>query len=232
LGKVDKFRFFLDKESGIRSACLTAFQKEIKNNSCEAFYVKIEKDLTVDKKRILKKESDSRLKLLRERHSGLTDKEIELLVLKENISKVKLLGNFNDKWVNHPFPSMSEANKAMCWLTEHKNFDDDHIAYLYKKASLHSIDSFFMKVRRRVAMLERPVHSAGSSGRTWNGYGAYNPAMVGKLLDIFRVVHNYIDVKEIKTKSNGKTVITRTTPAKELGLAKAILDFKDILYYE
>jgi hypothetical protein len=46
------------------------------------------------------------------------------------------------------------------------------------------------------------------------------------------VVHNYIDVKEIKTKSNGKTVITRTTPAKELGLAKAILDFKDILYYE
>jgi hypothetical protein len=84
-----------------------------------------------------------------------------------------------------------------------------------------------MNVRRRVAMLERTVHSSGSSGRTWNGgYGAYMPAMVGKLLDIFRVVHN------IKTKSNGKTVITRTTPAKELGLAKAILDFKDILYYE
>ncbi|MHB8257862.1 MAG: hypothetical protein ACYDHY_10700 [Acidiferrobacterales bacterium] len=28
-----------------------------------------------------------------------------------------------------------------------------------------------------------------SSGRVWNGYAPYNPAMVQKLLDIFRVVH-------------------------------------------
>lgn len=45
-------------------------------------------------------------------------------------------------------------------------------------------------------MLERPIYSS-SSNRTLNGYGAYNPAIVAKLLDIFRVVHNYVDVKEI-----------------------------------
>jgi transposase-like protein len=228
LGKVNKFRFFLDQESGIRSACLTAFQSEISKRTCEAFYVKIEKVLTVDEKRRFKREADKRLQSLRNIHSDLSDYEIKLLVLKESIANVKELGGFKDKWISHPFPSMSEANKAMCWLTEHKNFDENHVANLYNKASLHGVDNFFMKVRRRIVMLERPIHSAGSAGRTWNGYGAYNPAMVAKLLDIFRVVHNYIDVKEI-IDDNGTKI--KTTPAKELGLAKAILDYKDILYF-
>lgn len=81
-------------------------------------------------------------------------------------------------------------------------------------------------------MLERPIHSASSYGRVWNGYGAYNPAIIGKLLDIFRVVHNYIDIREIKYEINGEKKTKKTTPAKELGLAKTILDYKDILYYE
>jgi hypothetical protein len=184
--------------------------------------------LTVDEKRRFKREADKRLQSLRNIHSDLSDYEIKLLVLKESIANVKELGGFKDKWISHPFPSMSEANKAMCWLTEHKNFDENHVANLYNKASLHGVDNFFMKVRRRIVMLERPIHSAGSAGRTWNGYGAYNPAMVAKLLDIFRVVHNYIDVKEI-IDDNGTKI--KTTPAKELGLAKAILDYKDILYF-
>jgi len=81
-------------------------------------------------------------------------------------------------------------------------------------------------------MLERPIHSASSSGRTWNGYGAYNPQMVVKLLEIFRVVHNFIDIKKEKEIINGveKTVIT--TPAMRLGLAQAPLDYKTVLYFE
>lgn len=231
-GSVKKFRFFLDQESGIRSACLSAFQDRIADKTCEAFYVRIEKELTVDEKRKFKLESDKRLKQLREIHNGLSDYKIKLLALKENIANVKHLGKFKDKWVSHPFPSMSEANKAMCWLTEHNQFSEDHIANLYDKASLHSVDSFFMKVRRRIAMLERPIHSASSYGRVWNGYGAYNPAIIGKLLDIFRVVHNYIDIREIKYEISGEKKTKKTTPAKELGLAKTILDYKDILYYE
>lgn len=58
-------------------------------------------------------------------------------------------------------------------------------------------------------MLERPIYSASNAGRTWNGYGAYNPAMVVKMLEIFRVVHNFIDVRKED----------KTTPAMRLGLA-------------
>lgn len=87
------------------------------------------------------------------------------------------------------------------------------------------LHTYFEKIRRRMAMFERPLHSAGNAGRTWNGYGAYNPAMVGKMLDIFRVVHNYIDTRK---EEDG----TKTTPAMRLGLAQAPLGYKTVLYYE
>ena len=74
-------------------------------------------------------------------HRG--EDEIKLEMLKEEIKRVSELGKFKDRWVHHPLPSMSEANKAMCWLTEHDKYDLTHQAWLYNKASLHSVDSFF-----------------------------------------------------------------------------------------
>ncbi|MDZ4313756.1 MAG: hypothetical protein U0989_03135, partial [Azonexus sp.] len=145
--------------------------------------------------------------------------------LKMEIQAKVEIGEWKDKWIKHPFPTMSEPNKAMCWLTEYDSDEMDltHKAWLYNKASMHGVDSFFQKVRRRIAMLERPIESA-STGRTYNGYGAYNPSMIVKLLEIFRVVHNYIDTK----KENGVV----TTPAMRLGLANAPLTYKAVLYNE
>jgi len=224
LGNVGKWRFFLDQESGIRSACLSAFKDEVKDKKAEAFYVKIEKELTVDEKRRFKAQAKKRFDEIAEQNPSLSENDIKIEMLKEAITAVQEFGDWKDRWVHHPLPNMAEANKAMCWLTEHDDFDLTHKAWLYNKASLHAVDSFFMKVRRRVAMFERPIHSSSSAGRTWNGYGAYNPQMVVKLLEIFRVVHNYIDTK----KEDGVV----STPATRLGLAQAPIDYKTILYYE
>jgi hypothetical protein len=122
---------------------------------------------------------------------------------------------------------MSEPEKAACWLTEHSQFDEDHVAWLYNKASLHAVDAFFQKVRRRISLLERPIHSSANAGRVWNGYAAYNPATVQKLLDIFRVVHNFIDKRQ--TKQGG--IKSVTTPATRLGLAQAPLTYSDVIYF-
>lgn len=224
MGKVGKWRFFLDQESGIRSACLSAFKEEIAQHNAEAFYVRIEKDLTVDEKRKFKAHAKKSFEYLKSSNPQFSEDEIKLEMLKQEIQAVTPLGNWQDKWVKHPLPSMSESNKAMCWLTEHNEFDLDHQAWLYNKASLHGIDSFFEKIRRRIAMFERPIHSASNAGRTWNGYAAYNPTMVVKMLDIFRVVHNFVDVR----KDEGE----KTTPAMRLGLAKAPIDYKTVLYFE
>ena len=226
LGNVGKWRFFLDQESGIRSACLTAFKDEVANHKAEAFYVKIEKELTVDEKREFKAIAKRNFEDMREKFSHLSENQVKIEMLKQEIQSVLHLGKFQDSWVKHPFPSMAEANKAMCWLTEHNEGDMDlnHKAWLYNKASLHGVDNFFQKVRRRMSMFERPIHSSSSAGRTWNGYGCYNPSHAVKMLEIFRVVHNYIDTK----KEGG----TKTTPAMRLGLADAPIDYKTVLYYE
>ncbi len=110
----------------------------------------------------------------------------------------------------------------MCWITEHDTFDEDHVAWLYNQVSLHSVDSFFAKIRRRVNILERSMHSAANAGRTSTGHEAYNPNKVITMVEIFRIVHNYVDVSKKD----------KTTAAMRLGLAKARIDYHDILYFE
>jgi hypothetical protein len=62
---------------------------------------------------------------------------------------------------------MGEPEKAMCYLTDIQGYDEDHLAWLYNKASLHAIDRFFMQGRRRFSLIERPVSSSASLGRRW-----------------------------------------------------------------
>ena len=82
------------------------------------------------------------------------------------------------------------------------------------------VDSFFNQVHRRLSLLERPIHSKSNKGRIWNGYSSYNPGNVAEVLDIMRIIHNYI-----LTGKDGKT------PAKRLGLAQAPLDYEDIICF-
>lgn len=226
IGNCDRWRFFLDQESGIRAACLGVFKEEISSRDAEAFYVRIEKSLTNDQKQHCVNDAQAYFDSVKQSNPALDDDEIRLLLIKEEIANLKHIGAFNDKWVSMPLPSMSEPNKAVCWLTEHKEFDEDHIANLYGKASLHGVDSFFQKVRRSIYMCERPPHSSANAGRIWGAYQAYDPAVLKKLLEIYRVHHNYIDLPMKGKKSEKKT------PAMRLGLAEAPLDFKDIIYFK
>jgi hypothetical protein len=142
-------------------------------------------------------------------------------MIKEKMAQVVNIGTWQDRWVEHPFPNMGEPDKAMCYLTDIQGYDEDHLAWLYNKASLHAIDHFFMQVRRRLSLLERPISSSASPGRRWFGYGPYKPVIVVKLLDIFRVFYNFVEV--------GKN---KQTPAMRLGLAKGKITVEDIVYYQ
>jgi len=51
LGNVQKWRFFIDQDPGLRAACLSAFHDEIQGRTADAFYVRITKNMTVDEKR-------------------------------------------------------------------------------------------------------------------------------------------------------------------------------------
>ena len=217
---VEKLRFFLDQDSGMRAAFLAAFQPEFAARRADAFYVRIQRELTINEKRAAVAASRSALEAARRQCPDLDDSALELLLAKAQLAHMTEFGQWQDKWLIHPFPNMSEPQKATCYLTDYQDYDEDHLARLYLKASLHAIDSFFMQVRRRLSILERSIATASSARRTWYGYSAYNPEVVVKLLGIFRVFYNYCLARK-----------DRTTPAMRLGLAHGKVTLEDIIYF-
>ncbi len=219
-GGVEKLRFFIDQDSGMRAACLATFQPEIAARKADAFFVRLGKEMTVTEKRSAVAARRTAFEQSRQLNPGLTDTELETLLIKQRVAQMAPLGKWQDKWLMHPLPNMGEPEKAVCYLTDYRDYDEDHLARLYNKASLHSIDCFFMQIRRRLSILERPIGSASTAGRMWYGYSAYNPESIVKMLGIFRVFYNYCLAGK-----DGKT------PAMRLGLAKGKVSLEDIIYF-
>jgi transposase-like protein len=223
LRNVEKVRFYLDQESGIRAACLSAFSTEVLEKRCDAFYVRVNKYLTINEKRRLKADAQKEMDKLRDSDpvlAEISDHDLRLIIIKERMQEMVGIGKWNDRWLFCPFPDMSEPQKAICWLTDlhDQAYDEDHLAKLYSKATLHGIDRFFMQARRRLSLLERPIASSSNEGRKWYGYSPYNPAIVGKVLDIFRIFYNYIELGDDKQ-----------TPAVRLGLSKNPKTISEVL---
>lgn len=216
----EKIRFFLDQDSGIRAACLAAFQPEISARKADAFYVRIQKDMMAWEKQNAVTESRVQFKAAMDANPGLTEYEVKVSMMKQELAQMAPFGVWRDNWAKHPLPNSSEALKAMCHLTDFDDYDPDHKARLYLKATLHPIDRFFQQVRRRLSLLERPIGTASKVGRTWYGYSAYRPENIEKLLAIFRVFYNYCLIGKDKK-----------TPAMRLGLARAPIDPQEIIYF-
>ena len=143
LGGVEKLRFFLDQDSGMRAACLAAFQPEMASRRADAFYVRIAKEMTIAEKRAAIALSRATFEEARIINPDLSDAELETRLIKERIAHMATIGKWQDRWMSHPFPNMSEPEKAVCYLTDYGDYDENHLATLYNKASLHAIDRFF-----------------------------------------------------------------------------------------
>lgn len=217
---IGKVRFYLDQDSAIRAACLSAFWDRVKNRTVDAYYVQINKELTNEQKLRRQGRIKKALRRAMGAYPNLTEDEVKLLFVKTRMAKMKPIGKLEDMWLRHPFPRMDEPKKAVCHLTNFGDYTADQAAKLYHRATLAGIDRFFMQVRRRISMLERPFKSPARAGRTYFAYNAYNPEMIVKLLGIFRVYYNYVAVGE-----------DEQTPAMRLGLAKGPIRPEDIIYF-
>ncbi|MBU3998336.1 MAG: hypothetical protein KKI03_12635, partial [Gammaproteobacteria bacterium] len=220
LQNADKVRCHMDQDSGMRAAFLGAFAERAKQRTADAWFVSVMKDATVNQKEAAVNRAKARLAEATAAHPGLVLAEVKMLLMKEEMANPKEMGSYKDIWLSHPMPNMSEPAKKMAWLTNFGDYDEDHQAHLYLKASLHAVDRFFMQARRRLSLAERSIHTASSEGRTWYGYSAYNPENLARTLEIFRVFYNYCKAGKDKQ-----------TPAMRLGLAKAPIALEDILYF-
>jgi DNA polymerase III epsilon subunit-like protein len=214
----EKIRFFMDQESGIRAACLSVFHRQIWDRICDAFYVSTIKTMTVDDRedvnKVRKRTLEEYSKLL-----GVSIKEAELALLTEQVKMMDSFGPWRDRWFTHPLPTYKEPGIKVCHLTDFGDYDITHRAWLYNKASLHSVNTYFANVRRKLSLLERPIATPSSLGRKWFAYSPYNPALVNKLLLIHRAHYNFVGKRGQKE-----------TPAMRLGLAKAPVEPEDIIY--
>jgi hypothetical protein len=229
LGRAEKLRFFMDQESGLRAALMAAVPEKILNRTVDGFYVHVEKDATVGQKRALVQRNRAAFEAACEANNGLTPHQVKVLMVREEMTRLRTIGQWNDKWLRHPIADMREPTKLVHWLTDIDAVQQDprkredqlnHHASLYLKASLTSIDRFFMQVRRALTMAERGVVSASAVRRRWFGKNAYNPAHLAKLVEVFRVYFNYCEIGKDKC-----------TPAMRMGLARGPVAPEDILYF-
>lgn len=221
LERAPKIRLFLDQDPGFRAAFMSLFHDRVTARTADAYYVSVLKEATNDQKEKLVAQSKARLAIEQKANPGLTKRQIEVEMVKQAMQIATPLGKWGDTWISHPFPTKSEPEKKVCWLTDMGDYTEDHAAALYLKASLHAVDRFFMRARRMLSLAERPIASASAARRTWHGYSPYNPAHLQRILEIFRVHYNYC-VKG----QDGKT------PAMRLGLARGQVELEKILAFD
>ena len=224
LQHVGKTRFYMDQDSGMKNAYLSIFKQNIVDENSDGFLVRSVKNLSVDEKRRALAETNRMIYAMTGRpRQDLTSKEYRDLVnglIASDLNNLVTVPKSTERWLTYPVATMPEPEKIVAAVTNITKYDEMHQANLYRKASLHAIDRFFMVTRRDMSLMERPFSSATNKSRTWNGYSAYNPAMLAKLGDIYRVYFNYVN-----TNDKGKT------PAMRLGLAKGPVAAEKIIYF-
>lgn len=228
-----KVRCYMDQDSGFRAGFMAAFHTQVKARTADAWFVSVLKEQSIDVKRAAVAKAKRRLEaaISTPNTDGTmpTESEAQLALTLAEMKRMASIGKWDDRWLVHPSPTMAEPGKGVCWLTDIDTPEAEpqlrenqlnHMARLYLKGSLHSVDRFFMRVRRSLTLAERPYATASSARRMWHGYSAYQPRNLAMVLHIFKVAYNFCLVSD-----------KGVTPAMKLGLAKGPVALEDIVYF-
>ncbi|MDJ0391686.1 hypothetical protein QMO56_26710 [Roseomonas sp. E05] len=230
--------FALDEDSGLLAACMGAFGNRVLDGSAEVVQVRIDKELSIDGRR---RELADRRKgfaalraalpvprpwtvgddLVREEQRDATE-VVARMVRDLRDRSPEPVRKLQRTWVGNPVPDPAEPRKHWRYVSDATHLSDNEVAYLLRMSTLAPVDKAFAMLRRRVAMFERPVSSVRRARRSWQIYAAYDPRMVGLLLEIFRVWHNWL----WRSPKDGKTA------AERLGLAQGTVREDHILGYD
>jgi len=227
---IDKTRFYMDQDMGMKTWYLSVFKDEIKNGSSDGFVVHAEKGLTIDEKqRLVRQRKNLISEYANKPFKSMTPFEVKnalRALIMRNIQNPSVTERSGDAWVEIPEPNINEPMKMISAVTDMEKYGVEHQANLLKIGSLHAVDRFFMQIRRRVSMFERPFQSGANSRKVWYANSPYNPYMYQKLADIYRIYYNYC--KPFKKQING----VKETPATKLGLAKGVVTVDKIIYFK
>jgi len=214
LANVERIRLCVDRDPGMDTACLAAFAEEIRGRRADVFLIQNLKSASSAEKKM--KISIAEKALDKFRKSCSEPKDARALFVTEQL-RAHRLADDPSPWFIFPLADMAEPAKAIQYLTDFGDYDLPHLARLHMRATMRGIDRFFMQVRRRLSLMERPISTANAM-KTWYGYAAYSPVMVERVLAIFRTYYNFCLVGE-----DGKT------PAMRLGLTESPTSLNDVV---
>ena len=215
---VEKVRFTLDNDTGLRGACLAVFADRIIDRTCDVFTISVNNKFTVDEREIINRKTRKLLNSVKKKLNLHSDRAAMSFLISKIFAVVntrELLAS--DKVIKFPFAHKGELQKNVVFESNLGDYDLDHVANLFLTASIHRTNNFFQQVRRRINLLDRSLNTVGE--RVWSGYNPYNPEIIQKMLNILRVYYNFC------LKGTDKK-----TPAEKLELAKGPVALEKIMY--
>ncbi len=216
---VERLQLCMDQHLSTISSFMCAFREQIAEGAAHGFLVRYDKDCPIDERDRLYEEAMRRMRAFARARSleGMDREELGFEMVRISLDAGGLPEH---GWLRHPVPTKQEPNKEVRWITERPDMEVEDKVRLYLGASLGRVDNVFQLTRRFLSALERPFYTpSGGWNQVWYGYAPYNPDMVKKYLDIFRVVNNFMH-----TGTDG------ATPAMRLGFADHPLDYADVLW--
>lgn len=220
IGTARHIDIYTDQDELIRNAFLSAFRGEVVTDRANMAYVQFQKHMIIDEKRQLSNRSRAKLNSMATQLNLDQETMIARLMALEYALISATVPDWKRKWVAHPRDTINEPKRRIQFITDTGRKSLEDIGWLLSGASLAPVDNYFMRIRRLIYYLERPIPSHTNANRLYYGYAAYDPKRVLQLLTIFRAYTNYID-----TDDRGET------PAMRFGLAKGRVRFEDILYW-
>lgn len=211
--------FFVDQESGIRAAYMSAFHDWVLASRSHFFYTKVKRGATREEREHATRQRKAILDEARNEWGSYKRGKIELLkqALRENAEQQ---GPWHDRWTRYPWGSSGEVEKTFSHQTSLDGQDMERVANILLYCSQLPTDRFMQRTRRRVSLLERGIPTAAGNRRIWTGRAPYNPATTIKVLEMLRVYVNYC---EEPNKRDGNS------PAALLGLARGPVELRKIL---
>lgn len=220
IGSAQRMSIYLDQDEVLRNAYISAFDSQIMMGKVDVATVQFQKQMDIDSKKALS--NHSRALLAREAAKWECGVE-EYISRKMALDYAELClkeADWRNRWVRHPKNTRNEPLRRIQYLTDtgRKNLHD--IGWTLSGATLAPVDNYFMRLRRKLYYLERPIPTRSNANRLYTGYNAYDPKRVAQCIEIFRVFTNSVGKKP-----------NDVTPAMKFGLAKGPVRVEEILYW-
>lgn len=207
----ERFVFVLDADPGLALSFVRAFAPWVKQGRTDVIVVKFDKHKSNDERNMLVEDGKAALELA----TGIAQTARAALEMDKKPQHTDtaieglLRGHLLGEAFAWPFHTKSEPHRRIRILTDRPDMEPDRQARLMHLATLRSVDAHFHKVRSNIRFAARPAHTPGGNGRTRDRHYLCNLETTGKIIEIYRFVHDRIGSSK-----------TMEAPAMTLGLAR------------